>query len=243
MKLPFALAALSMVCSMPLAGQPVNAGDIALVKSKVGAAQAFFDVVLQQFFQRNQIPYQAPKIVGYVGSMDTACAKANPGDAFFCETSNTIYYDSEFLARRMKSIGTALGTDGDYVPILVVAHELGHAAHSWAGKSKGRVISSLGAPGGAPLWSTLNRESIADCLAGAVTLAAQTAGRLDAGDLAEAERIILDGGDRPRPRPTTPKDILAPLDGHGDPQVRLRNFREGYRRGLDACLWVPATRP
>jgi hypothetical protein len=44
-------------------------------------------------------------------------------------TETNIY--QVFLAAEMKSIGAALHTDGDYAPIVIIAHEWGHGADRW----------------------------------------------------------------------------------------------------------------
>jgi len=139
----------------------------------------------------------------------------------------------------MKSVGAALHMDGDYAAIVILAHEWGHAADFWYQRNTNSRH-----------WTPLSAEQTADCLAGAVTLAAEKAGRLERGDLQEAERGIQWAGDidyskllpeRPG-KPETARDILhdgfVKMTGHGDPAQRLRAFQEGYRGGTAACLAI-----
>jgi predicted metalloprotease len=238
-----ASAVIACLIAAPLViAQPAKSLSAAEINSKVASARQFFDQVWGEFFRQAGVKYESPRAVPYSGLGDSPCGKLIPGNAGFCPQTNTIYYDQEFLVAETKTIGAAVNSDGDYAAIAIIAHEWGHAAHYWLAQSKGYVNSSLGSSGGAPLWSTLNRENIADCFAGAVTRAAQAAGRLDPNDIAEGEREILSGGDPPEKRPTSLKDIFAPLSGHGDPQTRLRLFREGLRGGAKVCVILPGSR-
>jgi predicted metalloprotease len=158
-------------------------------------------------------------------------------NAFFCSGDNTIYYDQDFMAARMKAAAAALHSDGDYAPVVILAHEWGHAAGYWYGQ-KNRQFS----------WQTFAGEQLADCLAGVVTRSAERAGKLATGDVAEAEFTIQSGGRVDLSKlmpigPNRPKTISEKLDddfrkyaSHGEPADRLRAFRKGYRGTAQACL-------
>ncbi len=219
------------------AEEPVTMRDILFMNHQVEAARVYFDAVWHEFFRNAGGVYRTPKVSPYVGSVNSACGKLGRRNAYFCEGDNTIYYDQEFLAGAMKFVGSALHTDGDYAAIVILAHEWGHAADYWyRQKNNSRH------------WTPLAAEQTADCLAGAVTLSAEKAGRLDRGDLLEAERSIQTAGDIdyskflpeiPGKRETV-HDILhdgvVKAMGHGDPEQRLKAFRGGYRGGTASCL-------
>jgi predicted metalloprotease len=190
------------------------------MKWKLALLQRHLSVVWQQFFALDAPRiYSGPKIVGYTGSRTSGCGPLGPGNAFYCEGDNTIYYDENFFVAEMKNVGTALHTDGDFAPAVILAHEWGHAADYWY--RRGQRL---------PAGQTFATEQLADCLAGATTRSAQRDKRLDRGDLEEAERELQAGGDTFDPRaPNRPKS-------HGTAGERLKAFRKGYNGEAPVCL-------
>src|SRR5262249_42926042 len=124
-----------------------------------------------QIFASRGARYMSPSLVSYTGSALTPCGQAGSNNAAYCAADNKIYYDSVFFAGMMKAAGEYLGTDGDYAPIVILAHEWGHAAQAQLDST-----SLIG----------LFRENMADCLAGAITQMAGFDRHLDRGDLEEA---------------------------------------------------------
>jgi uncharacterized protein len=180
---------------------------------KVNSAGNFFEATWRDIFQKAGRSYPAPKLVAYTGSTQSRCGEIKANNAHYCGSDNTIYYDALFLTRMMVYAGRQLHTDGDYAPIVVLAHEMGHG-----------VAAQLGIN---PSY-TNNRENLADCLAGVVTGAAKRARLLDEGDLEEGLLALKLGGDGP----DTP---FSSDHAHGPADERQVMFMRGYRGGLPAC--------
>ena len=208
------------------------------MEARLLAFRIYFSQVWQKFFYM-EAPrlYVTPKIVSYLGGANSGCGRIGAGNASFCSVDNTIYYDREFLAAEMISVGAGLHSDGGYAAVVILAHEWGHAADYWYRRQDTKL-----------LWGEGTNELRADCLAGAVTLAAKSAGRLSPVDLQEAENAIQSAGeiDVSSLLPTNPyrrqteleelKTSMRKLAGHGDPAKRLQAFRNGYTNGARACL-------
>jgi predicted metalloprotease len=171
-------------------------------------------------------------MVAFVNQVQTGCGTMKGGNAMYCRVDNKIYYDVVFLTEEMKATAAARGTDGDYAPIVILAHEMGHGvAH---------ILDARFA-------LTYSSERLADCLAGVVTWYARRAGNLETGDLEEGLFELSRGGDGPN------TSILSD-HAHGPAQARQAAFMLGYNSGISACdsgvggklakaTQAPATRP
>jgi predicted metalloprotease len=125
----------------------------------------------------------APRLVAFVKQVDTACGPLDGAAiAVYCGADNSIYYDAYYLAYMAKTAAFKAGTDGEYAPLVVIAHELGHAVQHQL-----RIDNEL----------TIDGENTADCVAGALTREVASAGSLDAGNLREA-LVMLGSGSRSR---------------------------------------------
>jgi predicted metalloprotease len=195
-------------------GPSVTLADEAAMQAKITAATRYFEKVWAEIFASRGARYASPRIIAYTGSIKTGCGVHGAGNAFFCSADKRIYYDRVFLTKMMKSAGESLGTDGDYAPIVVLAHEWGHA-----------VQDSLDSAS----YIGLFRENMADCLAGAVTQRANADHMLDRGDLEEARYALRSGGDRPGST-----WVLDPA-AHGSAGTRVEEFMKGYQGGVRAC--------
>lgn len=186
------------------------------MQRKVNFATKYFEQVWSQIFANQGARYTTPKIVSYTGSISTACGVLGSNNAFYCGADRKIYYDAVFFTGMMKAAGDYLGTDGDYAPIVILAHEWGHAVQAQLD-----AASFIG----------LFRENVADCLAGAITKQAAFDRYLDRGDLEEARYALILGGDAPGKTWIFDKNIppdhlragleqarqIVPLDAEGRP--------------------------
>jgi predicted metalloprotease len=187
--------------------------DVDLMWEKVQLGIQLIDQFWQVKFNQNGISnyYRRPQVEYYTSPVSTGCGQAEMGNAFYCATDHTIYFDAIFFTKLMKSVGDANGTDGDMAIIFVLAHEWGHAVQRLTGTSSETSIIN---------------ESNADCTAGAFTLYAYQQGDLEKGDIEEAVSAISNFGD----------DLPFNEHGaHGDSSVRLSMFKRGVERGLPAC--------
>lgn len=67
--------------------------------------------------------YNAPKMVLYTGSVQTACGGATSQvGPFYCSGDRSLYIDLSFFSSMKKQ----LGADGDFAYAYVIAHEVGH---------------------------------------------------------------------------------------------------------------------
>lgn len=195
--------------------------DQLAMQRKVEMASSYFETVWAQIFAKRGVRYTSPRIVSYTGSTTSACGVLHSNNASYCPADNRIYYDSVFLAGMMKSAGDYLGTDGDYAPIVILAHEWGHAVQAQLDSA-----SYIG----------LFRENMADCLAGAITQRADNDRRLDSGDLEEARYALITGGDAPG------KTWVFDPNAHGSSQTRVSEFMKGFQGGVGSCQVFESSR-
>lgn len=136
----------------------------------------------------------------------TPCGAAKPGNAAYCSKDHSIYYDPRFLDHLRQTIG-------EYAPIVVLAHEWGHA-----------IFAKLPAARA----SGYAEERMADCLAGAITRTAIGTGLASKADLEVAEKTLMSVGE-PHGKAT---------GSHPSWQTRRDAFRSGFQRGAEACTAV-----
>lgn len=207
----FVLPVVAACLSFTASAEPLTVGDIRETMGKMNAAQQIFERSWAQIF--NDADYVSPRLVAYVNPVRTPCGAMYPGNAGYCAVTNTIYYDAVFLTRLMKTASGELGTDGDYAPVVALAHEWGHA-----------VALQMGIQHRLPVLN----EATADCLAGAVTRQLDEDGYLDPGDVEEARFTFSILGDHPSVR-------FSDSRAHGDAQTRVTQFMRGFNEGLGAC--------
>jgi predicted metalloprotease len=194
-------------------GLQVTRTDVNQMKYKINMASSFFEATWKKAFAQAGRSYPTPRLVAYESPMQSGCGPTKMGNAFYCRADHAIYYDAIFLTAMMKQASIALGTDGDYAPIVILAHEMGHA-----------VAYIMGTD----FVFSYPREALADCLAGVVTNEAKKAGNLEAGDLEEGLWALNDGGDGPN------TSIISD-HAHGKGPDRQKAFLIGFRGGLSAC--------
>lgn len=149
----------------------------------------------------------APPFIAIGGEpKQTACGQTESGNAAYCAKDHSIYYDPRFLDHLRQTIG-------DYAPIVVLAHEWGHAIF--------HKMPAARASGYA-------EERMADCLAGAITRSAVGTGLATRADLEVAEKTLVSVGE-PHGKAAT---------SHPSWQTRRDAFRSGFQRGADACTAV-----
>jgi predicted metalloprotease len=162
----------------------------------------------EQFEEASSI-YEPPlKVAGYTSPIETACGQSAPQNAFYCSADHSIYFDEAFL-------GEELETNGDFGPVLIMAHEWGHLIQAIVGQLQSSTVLSI------------ELELQADCLAGVWSADADRRRALEEGDLEEAMTILYKGGD-PEARPFDPS-------AHGTSEQRISAFRAGFDEGLEAC--------
>ncbi len=176
----------------------------------VQLARSDIDAFWQAQFDFEGETYEPPiTFEGYTREIDTDCGPASLDNAFYCSADHSIYYDSNFLDDQLHS-------NGDFAPVLIVAHEWGHL-----------VQSLLGILNDDSLYS-IQVELQADCLAGVWAADADRRQILEEGDLEEGIVALF------RVRDPKGTDFFDP-QAHGTAGERIDAFNDGFDYGLDAC--------
>lgn len=169
-----------------------------LVDDAVGDIDAFW----RSEFEARAWEYESPtRVQSYTTRIRTTCGRSVPDNAFYCRASHSIYYDTDLMREQFSEIG-------DFAPIVIVAHEWGHAIQ--AQRSIFRQVRS-----------TFRLEQQADCFAGAYVANLKARSELSDEDAEEALDLI-----RALPRSRT----------HGAPRQRVAAFQKGVEGGVTACL-------
>lgn len=200
-----------LALALSLSFHIMAAGDSTLTQST-----RLFDRIWKEFFAARGETYQPPRLVAFAGKGESSCGKMSPGNAYYCEKDNSVYYDEEFLAALRLRVASETGSTGEAAPIIAIAHELGHAVYAQMNRQtrpRGTFHQLQG----------YGEEKIADCLAGALTRAASEQGILTQATLAEAEVTMAIIGQ------------LKPQKGHPTWRVRHDTFLNGFRGGVNAC--------
>jgi uncharacterized protein len=212
----------------PVAAEPIRLteADVEASNEDIEAAYSSLSKMWSDKFSEDSERFVTPSLVSYRTVARTACGIIRPGNASYCPTSNTIYFDDIFVAAQAKRAARVLGTDGDMAGVGVIAHEMGHAVAI----QKGQLFRA-----------TYRNEAAADCLAGVFAQKAQENGQLEDGDIEEAEYGMYTAGER-APEPTGDPRIDQRRQArylvmsHGSPEQRRENFRVGFAGGAGACL-------
>ncbi|MCC2626676.1 MAG: putative protein of unknown function, zinc metallopeptidase [Thermomicrobiales bacterium] len=165
------------------------------------------DAFWVEIFDASGALYRTPSIVALDQPVNTGCWPARPEDlAFYCPPDEGIYYSPDFFLEQERDIG-------DFVPIVVIAHEWGHHIQWLAGVPQGSANAF---------------ELQADCLAGAYASDAGQRGLLDQGDVTEAVAASAEFGD--------PLGLPQDAPGaHGINDDRVTSFMRGYLDGVTGC--------
>ena len=82
-------------------------------------------------FEQNNARYQAPRLVLYRDSTDTACGLGRAASGpFYCPADSKVYLDLAFFNELQR-----LGAPGDFAIAYVIAHEVGHHIQNLVGTS------------------------------------------------------------------------------------------------------------
>jgi uncharacterized protein len=180
------------------------------VDDLIELARADIDAFWAKQFESEDVIYDPPiNFTGYTTEILTECGPAELNNAFYCPVDHSIYYDSNFLAEELES-------NGDFGPVLIIAHEWGHLVQSLLGILDDEDLL------------TIQTELQADCMAGVWAADADERGLLDEGDFDEGIITLFRVGD---PRDTPFFDPAA----HGRSGERITAFEDGFEAGLDAC--------
>ncbi|MCC6365359.1 MAG: neutral zinc metallopeptidase [Bryobacterales bacterium] len=178
-----------------------------------------------QYFRNLVPPPQPPRVIPITRAASSACGKLPSGNAYYCRKDHSIYYDTNFLESLRRRIADTTGTDADATPIVVLAHEFGHAIYAQisGGADASRPYQRLTGYG---------QEKMADCFAGAVTRSAYEAGLLDTVNLQEAEQTIIAAGE---PQTFAERYFNRHKNAYPNWRIRRDSFLSGFRNGAESC--------
>jgi len=179
-----------------------------------------------KIFAENGMTYQAPKLVLFRGSVETACGGASSASGpFYCPGDQKVYMDLAFFEELKTKFGAK---GGDFAIAYVIAHEIGHHIQTLLGTSaqmrrdqegkseaeanKLSVALELQADFYAGVWTHYNKEN------------------LDTGDIEEALSAANAVGD---------DAIQSKMQGHvvpdsfthGTSEQRMYWFKKGFTSG------------
>ncbi|MBU6359011.1 MAG: neutral zinc metallopeptidase [Chloroflexi bacterium] len=112
---------------------------------------------------------------GYAQRIRTGCGLASLNNAFYCQLTHGIYYDTNLLATQFDRVG-------DFASAIVIAHEWGHAMQGLRD-----IFRHSG--------YTIETELQADCFAGAYAHDANMHRWLEPCDIEEAAELLYKIGD------------------------------------------------
>lgn len=191
-------------------GSDAKDGCPAVVADLIELARADVDAFWEKAFDIDGSIYDGPvQFKAYDSEIETDCGRAFLNNAFYCSADHSIYYDINFFTAQLE-------TNGDFAPVLIIAHEWGHLVQSLVGILQDDTLYSI------------QIELQADCLAGVWARDADDRELLDEGDLEEGIVALF------RVRDPKGTDFFDP-QAHGTAGERIDAFNNGFDFGLDAC--------
>jgi predicted metalloprotease len=159
------------------------------------------------------VGYVAPEVVPYREEVPTACGPAPLDNAIYCGFDHKVYYDAALFEREFEA-------NGDFAPILILAHEWGHVVQAHIGFF---ALENL---------YDIDYELQADCMAGVYARNLNQRKLLAGGDLDEAGATLFSFGDD--------GGEVAWYDpgAHGTGEERTYAFQTGFEEGLSICASV-----
>lgn len=185
------------------------------------------DVWTEQFRQLG-LEYEAPRLVLYTGSIQTACGQGNAQvGPFYCSADQTVYLDLTFFTNMRRD----LGADGDFAYAYVIAHEVGHHVQYLLGTLDKAHTSMSRMPEEQANQMSVRLELQADYYAGVwAHHDNEQFGSLEPGDIEEALDAARKIGDDYLQKKA--RGYVVPESfNHGTSQQRERWLRRGLSTG------------
>jgi uncharacterized protein len=184
-------------------------------------------------FQQGGAQYEAPRLVMFRGSTQTACGQGQAAmGPFYCPADRKVYIDLGFY----ETMKRQLGAPGDFAQAYVVAHEVGHHVQNLMGLT-GKVDGMRGHISEREQNAlSVRLELQADCFAGIWAHHNQKSKAiLEPGDVDEAMNAAAAIGDDALQRKS--QGMVVPDSfTHGTSEQRQRWFYKGLETGsVQAC--------
>jgi predicted metalloprotease len=183
-------------------------------------------------FKRMGREYHPPKLVLFLGAVDSACGLASSAvGPFYCSSDGRVYLDRSFL----EDLSKRFKAPGEFARAYVIAHEVGHHVQNQLGITE-KVTQQRGRTSEAKNNAlSVLVELQADCFAGVWGHYARQRNLLDPGDveagLAAAAAIGDDRLQQQSRGRVSPESFT-----HGSSAQRVRWFRTGLDAGdMNQC--------
>ena len=187
----------------------------------------------QVIFKQKGMVYQQPKLVLFIGGVDSACGFAQSAmGPFYCPGDQKVYIDLDFY-RELKD---QLGAPGDFAQAYVIAHEVGHHVQNLLGTSdRVQRLQSQSNEVTANKYSVM-LELQADCFAGVWANHADTSRHIiEAGDIEEAMNAAAKIGDDALQKQSQGY-VVPDAFTHGTSAQRMKWFNAGFVSGdISSC--------
>jgi hypothetical protein len=171
--------------------------------------------------------YEEPHLQLFTDYAQSACGSQSAAvGPFYCPSDSKVYLDLSFLDQ----LDRELGAPGDFAQAYVIAHEIGHHVQNLLGISRQVSDQENRLDEAAANELSVRLELQADFFAGVWAHHARAAGKLEAGDDAEALRAASRIGDdvlQKRARGYVTPDSFT----HGTAEQRARWFKKGFDTG------------
>ncbi|MEO8330231.1 MAG: neutral zinc metallopeptidase, partial [Candidatus Nanopelagicales bacterium] len=151
------------------------------------------DEVWSAEFAREGLPYEAPRLAFFTGSVSTGCGPATADvGPFYCPPDERMYFDLDFLLE----LQDRFGAEGRYAQAYILAHEFGHHLQTLLGAENRVRQAQQRNPSQADELS-IALELQADCYAGVWGRLANDSGNVTITDaeLTQAQQAAAAVGD------------------------------------------------
>lgn len=179
------------------------------------------------FKQQLNATYQAPKLVLFSSSVDSACgfAKAAVGP-FYCPSDDKVYLDMSFF----RQIQATAGADADFARAYAIAHEVGHHVQNQLGIST--KVTQLQARSDKAMANSLSvrLELQADCFAGVWGHYTAERNLINGQDVTAAMNTATQIGDDYLQKQSRGY-VVPEAFTHGSSQQRVSWFTRGLKSG------------
>jgi predicted metalloprotease len=179
-------------------------------------------------FQKNNKRYQAPRLILFRNSVNSACGFAQAAmGPFYCPSDSKLYIDLSFY----EAMKNQLGAPGDFAQAYVIAHEVGHHVQNLLGISSKVQQAQQNLNKFEANRLSVKLELQADCLAGIWGHYANTDQKLlEEGDIEEALNAATAIGDD-RLQQQSQGRIQPESFTHGSSAQRMQWFKRGFDSG------------
>lgn len=212
-------------------GQQSTSGTLTPTQEEMGE---FVAVVLadtedfwNQQFTASGLTYEAPKLVLFSGSVNTASGYATSATGpFYSPPDKTVYIDLSFF----QEMESKYGAGGDFTQAYVISHEVGHHVQNLLGTLSQVTAQQQQVSSDKKNELSVRLELQADFYAGAFANYENAMGYLEAGDVDEAlNAASAIGGDRLQMQ--AQGYVVPDSFTHGTSAQRARWFKLGYTTG------------